>query len=152
MSLILLTTSKGVSDFPAAIFTDELIGAFPEAKVILTVRDEDKWFESLKATLWHAWSSPDAPKDTPMRPLSDKYHLHMWQNDFPKYGREAYREHNAHVQTIAPEGSLLVYDVKDGWEPLCTFLGLDVPATPFPRKDDWLEYKRAHGSLKADLA
>lgn len=114
--------------------------------MILTVRDEDKWFESFKATLWHAWSAPDAPKETPMRPLSDKYHLYMWRNDYPRYGREKYRAHNAHVQAIAPEGSLLVYDVKDGWEPLCTFLGLDVPAVPFPRKDDWLEYKQAHGA------
>ncbi|KAJ5216272.1 uncharacterized protein N7498_002679 [Penicillium cinerascens] len=137
---------NGVADFPAAIFPDELIEAFPNAKVILTVRDEDKWFESLKATLWHAWSAPDAPRDTPMRPLADKYNLHMWQNDFPRYGREKYREHNAHVQEITPEGSLLVYNIKDGWEPICKFLGLDVPATPFPRNDHWLDYKRAHGT------
>ncbi|KAJ5618926.1 hypothetical protein N7510_002910 [Penicillium lagena] len=135
----------GVSDFPAAIFADELIAAFPEAKIILTVRDEDKWFDSIMATLWHAWSAPDAPKGTPMRQLADKYHRHMWQNDFPLYGRERYRTHNAHVRAIAPKNRLLVYEAKDGWEPLCAFLGLDVPATPFPRQDDWLEYKQAHG-------
>lgn len=75
-----------MSDFPASIFSDELVAAFPEAKVILTVRDEDKWFDSMMATIWHAWSAPDAPKETPMRLLADKYHRYMWQNDFPYMG------------------------------------------------------------------
>jgi hypothetical protein len=44
---------KGVSDLPAAVFSDELIAAYPDAKVILTTRDEDKWFQSMKDTIYH---------------------------------------------------------------------------------------------------
>jgi len=50
----LIDAKKGVTDIPPAIFAQELMDAYPSAKIILTVRDEEKWFESMKATLWHA--------------------------------------------------------------------------------------------------
>jgi hypothetical protein len=140
-----------VSDIPAAIFAEELVSAFPNAKVILTIRDKDKWVESMMATIWHAWSAPNA-NATPMRELSDKYHQHLWASDFPKYGRMRFREHNALVQRITPKERLLVYEVKEGWEPLCAFLEKDIPATPFPRNDDWVAYKKAHGTGGAGVA
>ncbi|PYH95487.1 hypothetical protein BO71DRAFT_449343 [Aspergillus ellipticus CBS 707.79] len=140
----------GRSEFASFLGGFVLIGAFPNAKIILTVRDEDKWFDSMMATLWHWWSAPDRPRNTSMRSMADKYHLHLWRNDFPTSGKESYRKHNSHVREIASVDNLLVYDVREGWGPLCAFLGLEAPTTPFPRSDDWLEYKQAHGTGKVN--
>ena len=49
--------------------------------------------------------------------------------------RVKYRQHNERVQAIIPAEKLLVFNVKNGWKPLCDFLGCDVPSTPFPREN-----------------
>ncbi|TVY91637.1 hypothetical protein LAWI1_G007323, partial [Lachnellula willkommii] len=91
-----LSGYNAVADYPAAIFAHELIAAYPRAKVILSTRDEDKWYASMLATLWHQWSSsaPDAPP-SPMRALADKYQMLIWGGDFPARGRAQFRAHNA---------------------------------------------------------
>jgi hypothetical protein len=134
-----------VSDIPAAIFCDELIDAYPEAKIILTTRDEEKWFESMKATIWHLYESRKAANASgiPAR-LMNLQQEHIWGGDPDKYGRVKYREHNEHVREIAPKEKLLEYQVGQGWEPLCAFLGKDVPDVEFPRADDWGAYKKEH--------
>ncbi|KAF4618402.1 hypothetical protein G7Y89_g14901 [Cudoniella acicularis] len=91
-----------LSDYPAAIFPVELINAYPNAKIILTVRDEDLWYKSMMSTLWHQWSAPN-PQPSPMRALSDKYHNLIWNGEFPKYGRQQFHEHNALVRSVAPK-------------------------------------------------
>jgi hypothetical protein len=137
---------QALADFPAAIFAEELIKAYPSAKIILSVRDEDVWFKSMMATLWHAYANPPE-QPTAMRPLAEKYHEYMWGNDFPQKGREAYRKHNDAVRSIEKGGrDLLEYDVKDGWGPLCEFLGVEVPEKGLPREDDWIKYKATHGN------
>jgi hypothetical protein len=47
-----------------------------------------------------------------------------------------FEAHNAAVQAYVPADRLLVYEVSQGWEPLCEFLGVPVPDTPFPRVND----------------
>ena len=138
---------QGVSDIPAALFSDELIAAYPEAKIILTTRDEDKWFESMKATVWHLHESRKAASATgiPYR-LSELQYEHAWGGDPEKYGRVKYREHNEHLKKIAPLDRFLEFQVQQGWEPLCAFLGIEIPEIPFPRADDWMDYKKEHAS------
>jgi hypothetical protein len=78
-----------------------------------------------------------------MNQLSRKYHAHCWGNDFPKNGRTFFREHNALVREASKGRKFLELQAKDGWAPLCEFLGLSVPeGVPFPRSDDWVEYKK----------
>ncbi|TVY33801.1 hypothetical protein LSUB1_G006800 [Lachnellula subtilissima] len=148
-----LSGYNGVADYPAAIFPRELIAAYPTAKIILSIRDEDKWYASMLATLWHQWStskSASDPAPSPMRPLSDKYQTLIWGGDFPARGRAQFRAHNALVRSCAgrsaQEGGFLEWDPRDGWAPLCGFLGKEVPKVPFPRVDDWLEYKMLHST------
>ncbi|KAH7045331.1 hypothetical protein B0J12DRAFT_155439 [Macrophomina phaseolina] len=94
----------------------------------------------MMGTLWHAWKS-SAPDENPMLSLSDRYHEYMWKSDFPTNGRQLVRDHNKLVRQITPKDKFLEFNAKDGWEPLCAFLGKDVPAAAFPHKDDWAEYK-----------
>jgi hypothetical protein len=136
-------TTSGVSDIPAAFFYQELIAAYPEAKIILTTRDEDKWFESMKATVWHLHQSRKAAgaKGTPFR-LSELSYEHVWGGDPEKFGRAKYRKHNEHLREIAPKDRFLDYEVKEGWERLCEFLEKKVPKVSFPMADDWTDYKK----------
>jgi hypothetical protein len=113
--------------------------AYPEAKIILTVRDENKWFESMKATLWHAKNSE----------FGQKMGSFLWGENKDGNAKRIFREHNENVKRWAEKRGreVLVYEVKEGWGPLCEFLGKSVPeGKEFPTKDDWAAYKKEHGA------
>lgn len=146
-------TNQGVADYPAAIFPEELIAAYPEASIILSVRDEDGWYASMTSTLWHLHTSRPADDPSPMNQLARKYHAHCWGGDFPKHGRARFREHNALVREASKGRRFLELRATDGWAPLCQFLGVPVPeGVPFPRNDDWAEYKKMVERQKKEAA
>jgi len=134
-----------VSDLPAALFPSELIAAYPDAKIILTTRDEEKWFESMKATIWHLHATRKTASDTgvPFR-LLDLEVEHAWGGDPERFGKVRFREHNELVREIAPKERFLEYEVMQGWGPLCEFLEKSIPEAEFPRADDWAAYKKEH--------
>ncbi|KAI4869480.1 hypothetical protein F4820DRAFT_463429 [Hypoxylon rubiginosum] len=144
----ILGNYEALSDYPAAIFPAELMAAYPEASIILSVRHtEEAWLASMESTLWHSHTHAPVPNPSPMAPLSGRYHHHCWADDLPKHGRAAYRAHNALVRSLARDQGrkFLEYKPGDGWVPLCAFLGVEgenVPTEPFPRSDDWVEYKK----------
>jgi hypothetical protein len=129
------------ADFPAAAFYRELAAHYPAAKVILSTRDPEAWYRSTRETLLPlrralpTWLPPFGH----IAEVTDKL---LWQGAFEgrfddrEYMLQRYARHLAQVRAaIAPE-RLLVFDVRQGWEPLCAFLGVPVPATPFPRVND----------------
>lgn len=65
-----------------------------------------------------------------------RYSLHIWSKGDP-FNREALKkgflEHNQYIKNVVPKEKLLVFHPKDGWEPLCKFLGKPVPEGPFPK-------------------
>ncbi|KAF5965775.1 putative nad dependent epimerase protein [Fusarium bulbicola] len=141
--LKILSNYQGVSDYPAAIFVDELLAAFPKAAVILTVRSEYSWARSMKETIVHYLDHRVVDETTPMAVMARNYSKFCWDDDFEKNGLDLFRRHNEQVRLAAKEREFLEYTVGDGWEPLCAFLKVPVPGSiPFPRKDDWLEYKK----------
>jgi hypothetical protein len=133
-------------DWPGCTFYKELMAAYPDAKVVLSVRDPERWYESARKTIF------TAPRGGRML-LQLLLTPRMWrsvgvvrrilrQGTFG--GKERDKAHaigvfNAHVEevkrTVPPE-RLLVYEVKAGWEPLCRFLGVEVPPVPFPHVND----------------
>ncbi|KAL4800098.1 NAD dependent epimerase/dehydratase [Aspergillus venezuelensis] len=139
----LLGNCQAVCDFPAAAFAEELIEAYPEAKVILTDRDIDEWHSSVKQTFEPVLSNPLLPlwqllenvlvmHTRWLRPTWAKIWKHYFNNNFEANGRKAFRTHYDRVKEIVPPESLLVYNVSQGWEPLCKFLGHPVPRQPYP--------------------
>ena len=138
----------GVADYPAAIFPAELAAAYPEAAIILSVRSEDQWYASMASTLVHfqrvrARAEGESPP-TGMASLAAMYHRHCWGDDFEATGRGFFHEHNDLVRGLAEGRRFLEWRPEDGWGPLCEFLGVEAPpdGTPFPRSDDWVEYKK----------
>jgi hypothetical protein len=120
------------------IFAEELIKAYPEALIILTVRDEQVWHKSMMATLWHCHCN------FPKKPIATLYHRHLWEDDFPVKGIDAYQKHNRLVRQLSEGRKFLEYEVSQGWEPLCSVLGAEIPKEIFPRADDWITYKTHH--------
>jgi hypothetical protein len=135
----LLSEFQSIVDWPGAYFWEELSAAHPEAKVILTVRDPASWYDSASATIFPMLSeegASGAPHDIVVTDtfggrLSDRDHC---QAVFVKHVQTV-------CETIAPD-RLLVFDVKEGWWPLCTFLDVPVPEhEPFPHVNDTAEFQ-----------
>jgi hypothetical protein len=141
-----------VTDVPAAFFYHELLEAYPDAKVVLTVRDIEEWWESirhhftihpitnqtrLKFRLAHKlgidrWVWKEAPFDAFRRHLRQNVYGSSLPREF--LYKKRYVEHNDQVvATVAPQ-RLLVMNISagEGWEKLCPFLGLPIPDAPFP--------------------
>jgi hypothetical protein len=125
-------------DWPAVMYYRELADYYPGAKVILTIRDPDQWHASLKDALlplrrvlpsWIPWASR-------IGRLTD---LTIWKGTFEgraedrEFAIACFQRHSQEVRAEIDEERLLVYNVREGWEPLCKFLGLPIPDVPFPR-------------------
>lgn len=126
-------------DLLGARFYHEMLEAWPQAKVILSTRDPDEWYESCNASL-HAMreltaaGSGRASGSAALQAI-DKT---IWQDVFDgrfldrAYALEVFQAHADEVASTVPAERLLVYDIRDGWEPLCEFLQTAVPDTSFP--------------------
>jgi hypothetical protein len=140
---------KAVTDFPAVMFVDELIAAYPDAKILLTVRDDvEAWYKSVLNTLWTGNFIFGPPKTflqamvqrifprPPAWPIMQRAYGYTPLGNFPAEGRDWYKAHNEHVMKAAKGRQFLEYNVKEGWGPLCKFLGVEEPQVPFPRVND----------------
>ena len=139
-------------DFPAYRQWETLLRAYPDAKVILTTRDPEAWWASTEATIYRAGSGfrdrlrlgVQLPFSARARKLLRVFKLAggVWQKDFggrfedKQDAMRRFRAHEERVRASVPAGQLLVYEVKEGWEPLCVFLGVPVPDAPFPHHND----------------
>lgn len=146
--LLIRSSPKAVTDFPSSILYEELMAAYPAAKIILTTRSEDAWFESMAQTLHLAYSKSQAEPSK----LAKMYNLHLWQNDFLANGREAFQKHNAGVRKAALEQGreVLLFDPTQGWDSLCEFLEKPKPeGLTYPCKDMWVGYKQMMKEVEA---
>ncbi|KAK9780356.1 putative P-loop containing nucleoside triphosphate hydrolase protein [Seiridium cardinale] len=142
----LLGNCQAVCDWPAIAFAKELIEAYPEAKVVLTCRDVDSWHASTMKTVWWRVTEPELKMLSHVswaarmyQPMLKKFFDSFFEGDFPNKGKEVFTRHYEEVRNLVPKDNLLEYSVKEGWAPLCNFLGEPVPAKgliPFPNVND----------------
>ncbi len=131
-------------DWPTAAFWRELAASYPQAKVILTVRGAESWYESISGTILALMSMPEQ-WPPPIRPVFEMATKIVRERSFPGGldRDQIIQTFNAHVdavKTAIPAERLLVYEVKEGWGPLCEFLGEPVPSTPFPKTNSKEEF------------
>jgi Sulfotransferase domain len=131
-------------DWPTARFFRELSVAYPAAKFVLTLRSPERWVESFSETIYKLIAGRDSVPEG-MRAWFDMAVGVIGKTGFPAgldaAGLiEAFTAHNDAVQATIPARQLLLYQVKDGWGPLCAFLDKSVPADPFPRSNDRGEF------------
>ncbi|WP_129782023.1 sulfotransferase family protein [Peristeroidobacter soli] len=119
-------------DSPSCRFYLELAEKYPSAKVILTLREPQAWFESYRTTILQLSGTSQGRK----------YSAFLFGRELPDRDSmiAAYEQHNAEVRHRIPPARLLVYEVKQGWAPLCDFLGVPVPALPFPHTNQRSEF------------
>jgi hypothetical protein len=135
---------RSAVDWPTASFYRELSASYPSAKYVLTVRSPESWVESFSETIYKALAGRDGAPP-PMKPW-----LEMVVGVLRKAGfadgldaaqlKQAFKAHNDAVKAAIPAHQLLTYQAKDGWEPLCAFLGVPAPSEPFPRTNDRVEF------------
>lgn len=142
-------------DFPAAVAYTELMEAFPEAKVVLSVREPMSWARSVRETIWSPYSLELSWVLTPFN-RSFQRMAKLFRARF--FGDEdggvrsgaiyndkalvaAFEAWNARVVATVPPERLLVFSATDGWGPLCAFLGVPEPSEPYPRVNDSEEFK-----------
>jgi hypothetical protein len=135
-------------DWPAAPFWRDMSEAFPDAPIILSVRDVDAWWKSASNTIFVAiatYFAPDAPADgwTRMGRGMMNTFTAGWQDEAA--AKAAYLAYNDHVRATAPSDRLLEWHPGDGWDPLCVALGLAVPQHPFPHLNTTAEARAAIG-------
>ncbi len=139
-----------VLDIPAAVFYDDLLEAYPDCRCILSVRDEDAWWNSIRAHF------------NDRQPIESRaQNPFKWDLRHFVYGsatateflfRKRYREHNQRVRERIPAARLLTIDVAagEGWEKLCPFLGMEAPAAPFPHQNRLSENSAAYRRLACE--
>lgn len=140
------------TDYPGCMFWRDLVAHYPEARVILTTRDPDKWFDSVSATIY---SEPHRARFEGNPLMKEFFELTVFGDLGDRLGDRArmieyFEAWNQAVINAVPADRLLVYAPGDGWEPLCGFLGVPVPAEPYPRVNSREEMTERTGELDGD--
>lgn len=133
-------------DWPACTFWRELAAAYPTAPVLLSVRDPGRWYESMLSTVYRVstWARTASGEGVPphMRQLGEMVQALVWEGTFGgrfedrAHAIDVFERHIDEVRRGLPAERLLVYEVGQGWAPLCAFLGVPEPDEPFPHLND----------------
>lgn len=138
-------------DWPSSIFWEDLMNYYPNAKIILTTRDAAKWYDSVKSTVYQMSDELVVPprvheirsmilaivKDGELKDFAEKENM-----------MQQFNEHTEKVKKIVPADRLLIFQPGDGWEPLCRFLGVDVPKDiPYPHLNKKDDFQKMAGKL-----
>ena len=144
-------------DWPGGYFYRELIDVYPDAKVLLSVREPQAWERSMRETVWavrhgeslvRLLSSAQAHVNEQWRGFLEMIDRLVWEGEGtfatghaePQQLIDTMIRHNREVEEVVPSERLLVWDVKEGWERLCEFLEAPVPRQPFPHVNDRTEF------------
>ncbi|GBF90443.1 hypothetical protein Rsub_03439 [Raphidocelis subcapitata] len=150
---------KGAVDWPPVFFYKELMAKYPDAKVVLGVRDPAKWLSSMEDSIWQARqvlrSAPwyvrtimhATGPSSKMMAMVERL-VYSAEGDFkgtfpsdPDATMQLFIDHVESVKKHVPKGRLLVFDPSQGWAPLCAFLGKPVPEGPYPHVNDKKEWE-----------
>jgi Sulfotransferase domain len=133
-------------DWPAAAFWEEQSKAFPDALILLSTRDSAGWWRSCNDTIFQVFRKADdtmPPEWTAM--IKELFRKFAGDSLDEASAIAAYERHNAHVRATAPADRLLEWHPGDGWEPICTALGVAVPDEPFPHVNTTAEFRAMAG-------
>ena len=144
-------------DWPGCTFWEEIAEIWPDAPVLLSVRDPEAWYRSTLNSIHEAkemalrgelqGNTEEAPDPAVMQMINGL----IWNGTFKgrftdkEFALEVFRRHNEDVKSKVPADRLLVYEIKQGWGPLCDFLGVEVPDEPMPHLNDTDSFRNMFG-------
>jgi hypothetical protein len=137
---------RSTVDWPGCAFWRDLAKKNPEAKILLSYRDSDAWYDSFHQTIYQAML-----RESPPEPTWIAEHFKMTRElvleqalggrpDDRAHAIRCYEEHNEAVRNEFPADRLILHEVGDGWKPLCDGLGLPIPDEPYPRTNSTKEF------------
>lgn len=140
-------------DFPASNYWQELADYYPNAKVVLSLRDPERWFESTQETIFSTrlQERQAGTKWGRMCQATINDHLGGDLNDRTAV-IAAFNAHNERVQAALGAERLLVFEAKDGWRPLCAFLDVPVPEHDYPHVNSKEEFAGIFELLASPIA
>ncbi|MES2622592.1 MAG: sulfotransferase family protein [Bacteroidota bacterium] len=156
---------KATVDFPGCMYYRQMMKKYPDAKVILTIRDADKWYKSASDTIYRVSKDNTArtfikilgffiPKVRNMARVFAFASNTLWKKMFAgrfedkEFAKLVFNKFNNDVIAYVPKEKLLIFEIKQGWEPLCKFLNVPVPAEPFPKVNDTEEFNNRRKLFK----
>lgn len=137
---------RSAVEWPAVAFLPELTSHFPDAKVILTLREAESWFESANATIFDGLELSAHNPDPIKRERGSMARRLILERTFDGKYRDKdhairiYKKHIQNVINLIPSNRLMQFNVKEGWDPLCAFLDRPIPDEPFPRLNERTEF------------
>jgi Sulfotransferase domain len=154
-------------DWPACRFWRQHHETWPDLPVILNIRDKEAWYKSCMKSLYEGKEmamrgelQPPDPDNLPNPEVMKMINGVIWGATFEgrfaddkAFAFQKFDEHYAAVRSAIPKNQLLEFDAtKDGWEPLCSFLGEDVPSEAFPHLNDTKSFRAQFGLPALDNA
>lgn len=139
---------QSTTDCPACFFWEPLRQLCPHAKYILTVRDPDDWYDSMRNTVFEAVMHPERAPSAQHQAVQQMARELILDTMFAgrfldrSFAIQCLQTHNATIVQNVPEQQLLVLDVADGWNPLCRFLDVNLPDEPFPCVNTRAEFQQ----------
>ena len=130
---------RATVDWPSCNLWETHAKLYPNAKVILSLRDPVAWHTSVMNTIYRSSSALRDSDDPNIRRMGEWANDVVWKYVFDgrvedrAHAIAVYNAHNEHVKATVPKSRLLVFEASQGWEPLCRFLGVSVPDEPYPR-------------------
>ncbi len=134
-------------DWPSCNFWRQQLAAFPDARVLLSRRDPDRWYESVMNTIYASSKAGLEADDEATRAAAKWAFEIIWdplfggRMDDAGHVKAVYQRHNQDIIDSVPAERLLVFEAAEGWEPLCRFLGVPVPDEPYPRVNTTEEFR-----------
>jgi len=141
-------------DWPSAKYWDSIAAHYPDAKVLLSVRDAGAWYDSVRRTIYDINMNPPPGLPEKVLRMHKMVHAVVWNGVFQgkfedrDFAMGVFKDHIERVkQTISPD-RLLVYQLGSGWRPLCRFLDLPVPNEPFPSENSTQSFRERVASAQ----
>lgn len=138
-------------EWPGAHYWKDLRKACPDAKVILTIRDPNEWFDSIMETIVPSMRDGRTKYADPhQRAVSRMIYKMLYQGRFDgkiedrAHAISVFNEHYRMIVDDVPPEQLLIYEIKEGWPKLCEFLEVDIPDTPFPRSNSPAQFQQRY--------
>lgn len=140
----LFTGFASTVDWPSTHFWRDLVGQYPDAKIIHSAREPELWWKSFSQTIKEGITGDGGPPA--MKPWLDMVKLIITDQTFggdmeKENVLKVYNAHNAEVKRTIASNRRLDFDPAHGWSPLCSFLGASVPETPFPKTNTTADFR-----------
>lgn len=121
---------RSTVDWPSTHYWDALADHYPDAKIILSLRDATGWYKSMQNTILPVLRDSTDAESFGTTVIRDQ--VFSGNLDDQDHVIRVYEDHITQVQAKIPADRLLTYELGSGWKPLCAFLGCEVPSEPYP--------------------